>query len=358
MRTCCFFVRPDLAAMGASLFEQSELYGMKSDLYMYVHLKHYLHERNILFNTQTFIPPESADIIICLNETSYFETYKPSTKNTLMVLILTEPPVYNQIDWSEQRHKLFHRIFTYDSDLVKTNPSKYVKIVFPIDFNMTQIQEWPTRIDFANKTLVSLVAATFSVTPPDPVLKSLLYVRYQIFKWYSTHAPSDLDFFSRTLPIEKCKNFKGASYTNAIHKGLTAWIAQLIFKKNIARIYRGAIPAADKVAFLNGYKFSFCFENSEKINGLISEKIFECFFAKTIPIYLGAPDITTFVPKDTFIAYQDFQSIQDLHNYLVEMPYEVYRTYLENAKRFLDAEAAHLFTTKHFSETIFSVIKN
>lgn len=347
-----------MAVLGSALFEQTDLYGMKSDMYMYTHFQKFLKDKGIEFNTQTFISPASADIIICLNETAYFESYKVSEKNKHIVLILTEPPVYNQMDWSAERHQYFQCVFTYDADLVKSNPSKYVKIVFPIDLNMTRITSDISEDDFKQKKFACQVAGTFSITQPKPHLKSLLHERYRVIKWYNKYEPNKLDFFSRSNPLDKCQNFEGARITNAINRRITKWIAQLIYKKNIAKIYKGAIPAHDKVTFMHGYKFSFCFENTEKVKGLISEKIFECFFAKTIPIYLGAPDILEHIPQNTFIAFHDFTSLKALHNYLEQMPYEVYKAYIDHAQQFLDTSAIQSFTTQYFSETIYSIIKD
>jgi len=48
------------------------------------------------------------------------------------------------------------------------------------------------------------------------------------------------------------------------------------------------------------YKFIICFENSYA-DGYVTEKIFNCFFAHTIPIYMGAPDISNHINPNSFI---------------------------------------------------------
>lgn len=50
----------------------------------------------------------------------------------------------------------------------------------------------------------------------------------------------------------------------------------------------------------NKYKFILCFENSYQ-NGYVTEKIFNCFFAGTIPIYMGAPNILDYFSESCFI---------------------------------------------------------
>ena len=44
--------------------------------------------------------------------------------------------------------------------------------------------------------------------------------------------------------------------------------------------------------------------------GYISEKIFDCFFAGTVPLYLGAPDIEDYIPADTFIDLRQFRELR------------------------------------------------
>jgi hypothetical protein len=54
---------------------------------------------------------------------------------------------------------------------------------------------------------------------------------------------------------------------------------------------------SDKLAFMSPYKFMIAYENS-CFSGYVTEKIYECFFTNTIPIYWGSPDIfKDFNPK-------------------------------------------------------------
>ena len=50
----------------------------------------------------------------------------------------------------------------------------------------------------------------------------------------------------------------------------------------------------------NMYKFVICFENSYN-DGYITQKIFNCFLAKTIPLYSGSPIVHQFLNTDGFI---------------------------------------------------------
>ena len=54
----------------------------------------------------------------------------------------------------------------------------------------------------------------------------------------------------------------------------------------------------------NQYKFIICFENS-KTEGYITEKIFNVFLAKSIPIYDGDPKVNNFIHKGSYLPFDD-----------------------------------------------------
>lgn len=104
----------------------------------------------------------------------------------------------------------------------------------------------------------------------------------------------------------------------------------------IVKCGRGPIPGGDepKLNVLSQYKFSLCFENTS-FPGYITEKIFDCFFAGTIPVYLGAPDISDYVPAETFVDYRQFKSHDELNDFLNSMSEQEAQSYLDAAKEFM-----------------------
>jgi len=74
-----------------------------------------------------------------------------------------------------------------------------------------------------------------------------------------------------------------------------------------------------KLLKMNEFKFNLCFENCYDelwSNNYITEKIIDCFKAKTIPIYYGASNIELLIPNDLYIDYRDFKDINELNKYL------------------------------------------
>jgi len=83
------------------------------------------------------------------------------------------------------------------------------------------------------------------------------------------------------------------------------WLPYWKNRSCLMSIYKG--PTQNKYETLSKYHFSLCFENM-KMSGYVTEKIFDCFYAGTIPIYMGAQDIEKFIPKESFIDFRNFSS--------------------------------------------------
>jgi len=95
---------------------------------------------------------------------------------------------------------------------------------------------------------------------------------------------------------------------------------EFIDKYNISHLTCYNDP--ELLRIFNLYKFVICFENS-KTDGYITEKIFNVFLAKSIPIYDGAPNVCSFINKHAFIQYPNIniESINETnYNYMIDLP--------------------------------------
>jgi hypothetical protein len=86
-------------------------------------------------------------------------------------------------------------------------------------------------------------------------------------------------------------------------------IGQIDFLSNLSKTDTNLNKASCYNSFellktFNQYKFIICFENS-KTTGYITEKIFNVFLAKSIPIYDGDPNISDFIYPGSFLQYDD-----------------------------------------------------
>ncbi len=119
------------------------------------------------------------------------------------------------------------------------------------------------------------------------------------------------------------------------------------------KAYRGV--ANSKAETLGQYKFALCFENSI-LKGWITEKIFDCFFAGTVPIYWGAPDIENYIPINCFIDMRRFSGYAELRDYLKSLSEKEILEYKENAQAFLKSPEFYPFSKAAFAELFAQVV--
>jgi hypothetical protein len=121
------------------------------------------------------------------------------------------------------------------------------------------------------------------------------------------------------------------------------------------RAYRGVVD--DKLKILAGYRFGLVFENA-RFPGYISEKLFDCFFARCIPIYSGAPDVAQYVPPSAFIDVRQFPSFPELERFLRRVSEEDARRYVDAAHSFLVSPAFENWCTDRFARDLVDAIVN
>jgi hypothetical protein len=120
------------------------------------------------------------------------------------------------------------------------------------------------------------------------------------------------------------------------------------------RNYRGF--AEGTVETYAQYKFVLGMDNSA-VPGLFTYDMFSAFLAGAVPVYLGAPDITDFVPSDTFVNLNDFDNYADLVNRLQEMCENgEWEGYQERGAKFLSSPAYQPFTMEYFCQMVSDAI--
>lgn len=110
--------------------------------------------------------------------------------------------------------------------------------------------------------------------------------------------------------------------------------------------YKGIV--SDKIKTLANYKFALCLENMYNVEGYITEKIFDCFYANCVPIYLGASNIDQYIPAGTFIKYSDFQTPEELHDFLIKISEKEYSDYINAISKYLESESFTKFQSKNY----------
>ena len=251
-------------------------------------------------------------------------------------VILSESEVVLPTNWLRARHEVFEKIFTWSDPLVDNE--RYFKLNTPALFARQPL--------FSNtpKTGFCTVIAGEKGSPHSQELYS---ERRRAIKWFERNHPQELDLYGHGWDLPGLHRSQLLERVN--HR-----LNRFAMYRRLAGLryasYRGAI--ADKYEVLSRYRFSICYENAYDIDGYITEKIFDCFLAGTVPIYLGAGNIAAHVPSQCFIDRREFSSYDELYDHLTGLSAEAYREYLSQAAAFIASEQALPFTPEHVVETL------
>jgi len=115
------------------------------------------------------------------------------------------------------------------------------------------------------------------------------------------------------------------------------------------------VNVSAKSATLAQYRFALCFENSQ-LKGWITEKLFDCFFAGTVPVYWGAPDILDWVPADCFIDMRRFSDFAELRAFLHALEPSAWHKYREAARDYVESSRFAPFRPAAFVDIIAGVL--
>ena len=122
----------------------------------------------------------------------------------------------------------------------------------------------------------------------------------------------------------------------------------------IRNVYRG--PVESKHEAMSRYTFAITYENMV-LDGWINEKIFDALVVGTIPIYLGAPDVTNFIPPDCFIDPRQFADYDELEAYLHSLGEREIEDYRESGRAFMSSERYRPFSKETFASIFLSAVE-
>ena len=228
-------------------------------------------------------------------------------------LFALEPPVVAPEMYRQSLTQHFGKIFVMLDDIVDN--INYYKFYFP------QPRQAKTEniSNFSEKKLCALIAGNKNFHHPD----SLYGHRRAVISYFSSSHPGELDLY-------------GPGWN-----GYSDW--------------KGTIP--QKWDVLKNYKFCFCFENMGNQRGYVTEKIFDCLVGGCVPIYLGAVNITDYVPKECFIDRRDFSSDDELYSFLKNMEEATYQNYMDAIQIYFESPLAQLYSIGNFINIVMDHIK-
>lgn len=269
---------------------------------------------------------ETVDLVLFVDTNFYYLDRLLSMPDPpKLVYMMREPPSavpFNSSTSLMQFRSLFNRILTWNDELVD-QMDRAVKYDLPYRWTDNRADE---RTGFADRTLLTNVSSRKHSQHPN----ELYTARKSVIRYYEQHHPDQFDLYGRgwndsPSPMEM---FRGNIFPETFET------------------YGGLID--NKVKTYHDYRFALSFENISDVPGYVTEKIFDCFRAGTVPIYWGANNIGDRVPPETFIDYREFSSPADLHNYLTSVSAPEFEEYVAAAQSFLSD--SDLFTPERFAE--------
>lgn len=128
------------------------------------------------------------------------------------------------------------------------------------------------------------------------------------------------------------------------------WLPYWTNRRALLSIYKGS--CVSKFEVLQNYEFCLCFENMQ-MDGYITEKIFDCLYAGTIPLYKGAPDILQYIPEDIFVDCRKYSSWSEMWDDVTAIPSAKIDAMRNAGRNFLKSDM-----TRNFYDSIEQICKS
>jgi len=297
---------------------------------------------NIAVSTIDCISPNEADFAFFFNipflwDRQAWRAIRQTANNNC--LIIYEPIFVNPLNYMGLLHRFFSVILTIDADMARRG-GRYSHIIAPQSMHGINSKE----MCFHDKKFFVLINANKEVFLP-----------FRIFTIRNRELYSErIKFleFAESYPIEGFDLY-GKGWNSPKKYSLT----EKLFGYKKYRSYRGTVGDTKKIEVLSHYRFALCFENAVQ-RGSITEKIFDCFKARCVPVYLGAPDIAEYIPADCFIDFRKFASYNSMLSFLQSMSEDKYVKYIKAIEKFLDAETTmNYWFERGFADRLFKVFK-
>jgi len=118
------------------------------------------------------------------------------------------------------------------------------------------------------------------------------------------------------------------------------WLPYWKNRSKIMSIYKGTCRS--KYEVLKCYDFCLCFENM-MMDGYITEKLFDCLYAGTVPLYMGAPNILEYIPADVFVDCRQYSTWKEMWDDVTCMPDQKIIAMKKAGRSFLESNNAKKF---------------
>jgi len=281
---------------------QNRILNRDDTLSPFIRMRKSLEERNVTVKTADYLINNSDDSIrgdyYSFGVLDNFEALFKRKNIKLKSFIVLEPPVVSPELYSilPRLTKKFESVYLHNTigdgySLKGVETSKLKKLYWPQPYNNV-IESYWSRLERKRRIVVI----------------------------NGNHKPKSYTEELYSNRIEVISQLKNLNFVDLYGRHWEKWWSRssmwLPYWKNrkaLMSVYKGSCTS--KLDVLSQYDFCLCFENMY-MNSYITEKIFDCFYAGTVPIYMGAKNIDELITPAAFIDFKKFSNIKELTNYL------------------------------------------
>jgi len=237
---------------------------------------------------------------------------------------LIQPMIYQKMDVIIDK---FRFVFAYNESLVGS-ADKYKHLYFPAPYSEVQEPHWSNTCRRDKFVMIN--------------------GNHRPLKGYRDELYSERLKAIRILAKNNTIDLYGRGWKRLLSRN-SLWIG---FWKSIYAISKTYMGECDvKLSVLSNYMYCVCFENF-RLEGYITEKIFDCFYAGCLPLYWGAPDINSFIPKECYVNVDDFDSVNDAITFTLQLSPSARENMKEAGKQFIDEHH------KNYTDSIINIVES
>jgi hypothetical protein len=329
-------------------------------LEVYVHLRRRLAERGIATHTGDLltsggVEPNERSLYVTMGVRSRYRQLAERDDVVLSAFFVPECPIADPLLYEElyEASGAFKRIYSFSTgDALRQftrGPIEFRPFRYPYPFDAVHAEAW------ARKDRGFLVMINGNKVPP---LKTdeLYTERLRAVAYFGEREEIDLYGVGWDGPPFRIGRTRVPGTIQRLQYKADGVLDRLRPDPLLAaarRVYRGPVPVKSEV--LSRYAFAICFEN-QILEGWVTEKIFDCLAAGTVPVYRGAPDIECWVAPDCFIDMRRFSGYDELRAFLHDLSPAEVEAYREAGREYFASEQFRPFGKEAFAEIFAGIV--
>ena len=250
---------------------------------------------------------------------------------------LYENPLIRPLNRDKSVLANYARWFGWDEALA--DDTRFVRVPYPNAF-----PSWPLAGPEQRPLFCVLVASNKALAMHDE--RDQYKERVRIIDWYEQNAPEDFHLYGKGWEVSASRPGRFGRLLGKAAK----FIARFRSARSPYATWHGMVD--DKIALLGRSRFCLAHENCRDLPGYVTEKLFDCFRAGCVPVYVGPKEIGDLVPAGCFIDGRNYADPKDLDAFLRSIDDDRYRDYQDEARMYFQSGKADRFSRRHFVESI------